>query len=1343
MNKQQTSIICFVNRLFVATRMWTVGGIVILGMGLASIAHGGTPIYVDAARPDDSGNGLTPATAKKYIASGINTVDTYGTVIVAAGTYTENIVFPNKYITVQSTDPMDASVRAATIVDGGGLNSVFYFNNVRQGNTLKGFTIQNGGSASDYRQEGGGIRIEGWGPTIEYNTIKNNKASTGSGVHVEAANNAIIRYNTISYNDAGTSYGFETKGGGVYITQCSPTISSNTISYNKTRYGAGIMSDTGYPTINGNTIEHNTAQLEGGGVQVTCGAVALKDNVISENQVTSGCGGGIFAKGTAVGVATVTVTGNIIEANHASDNGGGVFFSSKVKGSITGNSIANNTASANSGVFSLGLYPNYVSFNVTNNWWGTVHGPEDAQGTIEMPSLPKPAVSDMLNAEPLGELGNAVSENVDYFPWVGSQGSPVIVYVDDSFTSNSCDSHEWEYDAFTSIQDGINAVAEGGTVIVAAGTYYENLIISKSINLLGPNAGINPNTQTRGPEAIISKETVPGGQNLGLVNLLADSDNTVFDGFEVRTENQINTVRGIEINGANNVTIKNTKVHHTSDVLIYPNNATNLLVEHCELFDADDFAVKPASSLSPTGFSSDVTIRGCTIHDVDDGVWVYKGSRWTIESNTIYNVGLGITLDSGGDHVARNNRIYAFKTAGIKAEKTSTIIHNTITYSTTASTSGYYGSGIAVKAGFAEGVIKDNIIVSCKKGIYFRDSPPPPTVTLDYNNVWDNPLGNYVNGFTPGANDISADPLFIDAPNGDLRLGLGSPALNAASDGLNIGAWQGIPAPPPPTVVWVDNTYTSGSCDSHDWEYDAFTSIQDGIDAVAEGGTVNVAAGTYTENLVIRTPVTLLGSGSGMTILDGEGRSGSVVTMLADDTIVSGFTVQNSGSMAEDAGIMLHGVSGCRVAENTSLDNANGIAMILASGNVVSNNTVYSNTHYGISMVASTGNTIVGNDIANNTTGLQIDASWQADVWIQSEDNVISINKISANTSSGIQCGAEQTADVHAVNNWWDAADGPSGSGPGSGDAVADGIVFTPWYTDAELSNLVPYDLNLDPASIGEHTEVGSAVGQFVVTDDDVGDSHVFRLVNGDGMNDVDNACFVVSGAYLLTAVELDYETKASYTVFAEVDDGQGGTNWTAIVINIVDENNAPVAGTIRLVVVAGHSLAFDAVAYCSDADGDPLTVTVLSPPAGLDVERADGLLAFTGASSDIGNTVAFDYTVSDGILSAQGRGEIEVVASIEEYLNKALVLTSVAPAFGNASCALRFPAIWTEEGVASYDVLQRPDLMTGTWAVASEAALTFFATVDGFYGEMHVVVPIPDSATTMFYKVQTTVNGR
>ncbi|MEW6015685.1 MAG: right-handed parallel beta-helix repeat-containing protein [Candidatus Zixiibacteriota bacterium] len=66
-----------------------------------------------------------------------------------------------------------------------------------------------------------------------------------------------------------------------------------------------------------------------------------------------------------------------------------------------------------------------------------------------------------------------------------------------------------------------------------------------------------------------------------------------------------------------------------------------------------------------------------------------------------------------------------------------------------------------------------------------------------------------------------------------------------------------------PGVVWVDDDYTSGGYnDGHTWLYDAFDQIQPAVNAVDAGGTVNVAAGLYAEQVIINKSVSIVGSGN-------------------------------------------------------------------------------------------------------------------------------------------------------------------------------------------------------------------------------------------------------------------------------------------------------------------------------------------------------------------------------------------------------------------------------------------------------------------------------------------------
>ena len=225
------------------------------------------------------------------IQAGIQAAANGDTVLVAPGTYPENINFLGKSITVASSGGP-----AVTIIDGGRAGSVVTFKTGESASAvLKGFTIQNGSA----QFEGGGILIQSASPTITGNTIQNNFACSGGGGIASSFGSPVIQGNTIQNNtQAGCSGG---GGGGLEIGGAGfAKIIGNVIINNEwpSGDGGGIeLFAAGSPTIRNNVISGNIATgvspaAQGGGIAMFNSSDALVvENLISNN--SAGQGGGI------------------------------------------------------------------------------------------------------------------------------------------------------------------------------------------------------------------------------------------------------------------------------------------------------------------------------------------------------------------------------------------------------------------------------------------------------------------------------------------------------------------------------------------------------------------------------------------------------------------------------------------------------------------------------------------------------------------------------------------------------------------------------------------------------------------------------------------------------------------------------------------------------------------------------------------------------------------------------------------------------------------------------------------------------------------------------------------
>jgi len=399
-----------------------------------AVAVGATPAYSRSATARSPHSAAVASGVIRVpqdeatIQQGIDAAADGETVLVAAGTYRENIDFHGKNIVLASE-----AGAAKTVIDGGQVASVVVF---RSGETrravLDGFTITNGIAREWKYPFGAGVSIRDSSPRIANCVItKNGSEQFGGGISVDGSTAApLIENNTISSNIA------TERAGGIEIRQgACPVVRGNTISDNLSMDGAGIeIINRASPVVEGNTISDNV-----GGYDFDSEDAASflngEDVTIGLGQSPAIPGGVLINYHSAPTIKNNTITGNW-------GGGIGVFLSSAPR-------IENNSISGNRGDIAGGILVNLDSTPVIK------------QNSIKHnlgPALWKDTTSSYTLK------GNQVSGLVVSWPAKAPKLKKLppgrVLAVPGKYRT---------------IQGAIEAAADGDTVVVASGLYKENL----------------------------------------------------------------------------------------------------------------------------------------------------------------------------------------------------------------------------------------------------------------------------------------------------------------------------------------------------------------------------------------------------------------------------------------------------------------------------------------------------------------------------------------------------------------------------------------------------------------------------------------------------------------------------------------------------------------------------------------------------------------------------------------------------------------------------------------------------------------------------------------------------
>jgi hypothetical protein len=220
------------------------------------------------------------------IQSAINAAGTNSTVLVAPGTYIENIDFLGKGIELKSEQGPQV-----TILDGNQTGPVLSILVGSGEPRVTGFTIRNG---SAFR--GGGIRLNNTIAYILGNIITGNIATDGGAAISSVDSVPIVQGNIISNNRQAAGFAGGAGGGAVHFTGlASGFIENNAIFGNSWATGNGgaiSVVGGGRPTLRDNIIINNTA-IQGGAISALEGSVPfIFQNIVAGNSASFG--GGVY-----------------------------------------------------------------------------------------------------------------------------------------------------------------------------------------------------------------------------------------------------------------------------------------------------------------------------------------------------------------------------------------------------------------------------------------------------------------------------------------------------------------------------------------------------------------------------------------------------------------------------------------------------------------------------------------------------------------------------------------------------------------------------------------------------------------------------------------------------------------------------------------------------------------------------------------------------------------------------------------------------------------------------------------------------------------------------------------
>ncbi|MDW7731657.1 MAG: NosD domain-containing protein [Methanolobus sp.] len=538
---------------------------------------------------------------------------------------------------------------------------------------------------------------------------------------------------------------------------------------------------------------------------------------------------------------------------------------------------------------------------------------------------------------------------------------------------------------YTSIQESIDNANAGDSIIVRSGTYTENLVVDKSVSIISESG--NP-ADTTILSAVADDDVIH-----------VTADNVTISGFNITRSDRSYLEEeypdyaycGIFLDRVeDSLIMKNDLSHNYKGVSLY-GARNNFLVNNSAFSNNAGFSLDSSSENILTNNSATSRYNGINMHMSRncsllfnriescgaDGISFIDSSNTTLTGNNIKHCDNGIWIGSSNENSVLTDNTVTSNNCGLFLFYSYyiTISNNVVSDNSQ--------SGFFIRNSLYNTLNSNIISNNSEYGMHFEYYAHSNLIYDNYFNNTNNARDGYSNTWsliqTNGTNIVGGPYIggnFWTSPDGT---GFSQTQVDMDGNGIcdDVYVIEGSNVDKLPLSVYQSDFIIVDCAGRGD-----YTSIQGAVNAAAEGATIIVRNGTYTENIAVNRTMTIISESGNPenVIIRPFDLENNLIAINADYVTLNGFTVTGANS---SKAIFLYESTECLIENNIVESNQYGIYLNNSDNNEIVNNTLLSNSYIGLCLFESNNNSVISTSSIDDYIGFDL---------VNSCDNVLSEN---------------------------------------------------------------------------------------------------------------------------------------------------------------------------------------------------------------------------------------------------------------------------------------------------------------------------------------------------------------